>query len=316
MMKSGSPSAIAHLPVLYNETILALRPQSPGNYVDATIGAGGHASGILQHSTPQGRLLGLDKDPQALTIAKETLKKFGDRAVLIHASYTQIIEKVQKMGWEKVDGILLDLGVSSMQLDSPERGFSFKYDAPLDMRFDTSLPGTAADLVNNTLENDLADIIWKYGEERNSRRIARAIVHARPLKTTNELAEVIEKACGTRNSRINPATKTFQALRIAVNQELAALEEVLPKAVSILKPSARMAIITFHSLEDRIVKQFFRLESRDCICPPNQPICTCDHHATLHEITRHPITAGFQEISQNPRSRSAHLRVAERILLA
>ncbi len=190
------------------------------------------------------------------------------------------------------------------------------HDAPLDMRFDNSHPGTAEDLVNTLSEIDLADIIWRFGEERNSRRIARAIVQSRPVKTTRELADLIRKVSGSRSGKTHPATLTFQALRIAVNKELSALEEVLPKAVEVLKPGARLAVITFHSLEDRMVKLYFRQESRDCICPPGQPVCTCQHQASMREITRHPITAGEEEIRQNPRSRSAHLRVAEKILLA
>lgn len=316
MKKSGNQQESAHLPVLYHETILALRPQSPGNYVDATVGAGGHAFGILERSSPKGLLLGLDKDQQALSIAREKLKGFGNRVTLCHTSYTLLPDMIRQKGWEKVDGILLDLGVSSIQLDTPDRGFSFNLDAPLDMRFDCSLPGTAADLINNSTEEELSEIIWRYGEERNSRRIARAIIRSKPVETTRELADLIAKVSGPRSSKIHPATRTFQALRIAVNKELEALEEVLPKAVGMLKPEGRIAIISFHSLEDRIVKRFFRQESKDCVCPPSQPVCTCHHHATLHEITRHPITASIEEISTNPRARSARLRVAERNLLA
>lgn len=315
-MDSGSLPVSAHLPVLYNETILALRPQSPGNYVDATVGAGGHAFGILERSSPAGLLLGLDKDPQALSIARQNLKGFGDRVTLQHASYVSLPQMIEKMGWEKVDGILLDLGVSSIQLDTPERGFSFKNNAPLDMRFDPTNPGTAADLINQSTEEYLAEIIWRYGEETRSRKVARAIIQSRPITTTGELADLIKKTIGRTHGKIHPATRTFQALRIAVNKELQALEEVLPKAVELLRSSGRIAIISFHSLEDRLVKHFFRQESRNCICPPNQPICTCQHHATLHEITRHPITASQEEIDANPRARSARLRVAERILLA
>jgi 16S rRNA (cytosine1402-N4)-methyltransferase len=221
------------------------------------------------------------------------------------------------LGWTAVDGILLDLGVSSMQLDTPERGFSFQTGAPLDMRFDPRNPVTAASLVNTWPEAELADILYRYGEERSSRQIARAIVQARPVETTTQLAEVVLRASSShgpyRRERLHPATRTFQALRIAVNRELEAIEVVLPQAVSLLKAGGRLAVISFHSLEDRIVKQYMRRESQDCICPPRQPVCTCGHHATLVEITRHPIRPQDLEVERNPRSRSARLRVAEKI---
>lgn len=305
--------SLPHQPVLYNEIIHALQPQSSNSYVDGTLGAGGHARGILEASSPDGRLLGMDVDPQALAVARERLAEFSSRAVIIQASYTTLSEQLDKLGWDKVDGILLDLGLSSMQLDTPERGFSFKADAPLDMRFDPRNPVTAADLVNTLPEKDLADLIYRYGEERRSRQIARAIVKARPVETTQELAQLVARVVRGRRQDIHPATKTFQALRIAVNQELEALETVLPQAIASLNPGGRLAVIAFHSLEDRSVKQFFRKESRDCICPPRQPICTCDHVATIREITRRPIMPQEEEIQENPRARSARLRVAEKI---
>ena len=305
--------SLPHQPVLYNEIIHALRPQSSNSYIDGTLGAGGHARGILEASSPDGRLLGMDVDPQALAVARERLAEFGSRAVIIQASYTTLSEQLDKLGWDKVDGILLDLGLSSMQLDTPERGFSFKADAPLDMRFDPRNPVTAADLVNNLPEKELADLIYRYGEERRSRQVARAIVKARPIETTQELAQLVARAVRGGRQDIHPATKTFQALRIAVNQELEALETVLPQAVASLNPGGRLAVIAFHSLEDRRVKQFFRQESRDCICPPRQPICTCEHIATIREITRRPIMPQEEEIQENPRARSARLRVAEKI---
>jgi 16S rRNA (cytosine1402-N4)-methyltransferase len=289
-----------------------LQPKNAGQYVDGTLGAGGHARGILEASTPEGRLLGLDVDPQALALARENLAPYGQRARLLQASYDSLIETLQELGWEKVDGILLDLGLSSMQLDTPERGFSFQQDAPLDMRFDPASPTSAADLVNSLPQDELADLIYRYGEERASRRIAQAIVKARPLRTTRQLAAVIE-AVLPRKGHIHPATKTFQALRIAVNEELDRVENVLPQAVAALKSGGRLAIISFHSLEDRIVKEYFRRESRDCICPPRQPVCTCGHKATLKEITRKPIIPGEAEIAANPRSRSAKLRIAEKL---
>jgi len=301
-----------HQPVLYHEIIHALQPKKAGHYVDGTLGAGGHARGILEACTPDGRLLGLDVDPQALALARETLAPYGQRAHLLQASYDSLTETLREIGWDEVDGILLDLGLSSMQLDTPERGFSFQQDAPLDMRFDPASPTTAADLVNTLPQDDLADLIYRYGEERASRRIAQAIVKARPLRTTRQLAAVIE-TFSPRRGHIHPATQTFQALRIAVNEELDRVENVLPQAIAALKSGGRLAIISFHSLEDRIVKEYFRRESRDCICPPRQPVCTCGHKATLKEITRKPIIPGEAEIAANPRSRSAKLRIAEKL---
>ncbi|RPJ50188.1 MAG: 16S rRNA (cytosine(1402)-N(4))-methyltransferase RsmH, partial [Chloroflexi bacterium] len=251
-----------------------------------------------------------------LDLARRRLEEFGSRASLVQASYTTLLDQIQQLGWENVQGIVIDLGVSSMQLDTPERGFSFQAEGPLDMRFDPTQPLTAADVVNGWAERDLADLIWRYGEEQQSRKIARAIVQARPLHTTRELAELVARAARSQahgGSRIHPATRTFQALRIVVNQELQALETFLPQAVTALAPGGRLAVIAFHSLEDRIVKQYFRRESRDCICPPEQPVCTCGHKAILTEINRRPVEAAAEEIAQNPRARSARLRVAEKI---
>lgn len=305
-----------HHPVLYQEIIHALRPHSAGRYVDATVGAGGHAWGILTASAPGGLLLGLDLDPQALEIASQRLSAFESRVTLLKASYTTLQAQLAKLGWATVDGIVIDLGVSSMQIDTPERGFSFLMDGPLDMRFSPAQTTSAADLVNTLPETELADLIFRYGEEKLSRRIARAIVQARPLRTTTELANLILKASGGRRERIHPATRTFQALRIAVNQELQSVEDFLPQALQALAPGGHLAVISFHSLEDRIVKQYFRRESRDCICPPEQPVCTCGHKASIIEITRHPIEATLEEAKTNPRSRSAKLRIIEKLPLA
>jgi len=284
--------------------------------VDATVGAGGHAWGILTASAPGGLLLGLDLDPQALEIASQRLSAFESRVTLLKASYTTLQAQLAKLGWATVDGIVIDLGVSSMQIDTPERGFSFLMDGPLDMRFSPAQTTSAADLVNTLPETELADLIFRYGEEKLSRRIARAIVQARPLRTTTELANLILKASGGRRERIHPATRTFQALRIAVNQELQSVEDFLPQALQALAPGGHLAVISFHSLEDRIVKQYFRRESRDCICPPEQPVCTCGHKASIIEITRHPIEATPEEAKTNPRSRSAKLRIIEKLPLA
>jgi 16S rRNA (cytosine1402-N4)-methyltransferase len=251
-------------------------------------------------------------DPQALELARKNLAPFGERACLKRAAYTSLPDQLAALGWDKVDGILLDLGASSMQFDTSERGFSFLADGPLDMRFDPSNPLTAAEVVNSWPEDELADVIFRYGEERASRRIARAIQRARPIKSTRQLAGVIEKAIG-RHGGHHPATQTFQALRIAVNGELEALEKTLPLALQALGPGGRLAVISFHSLEDRLVKEYFRQESKDCICPPPQPACTCGHKASILEITRRPIMPAEDEINRNTRARSAKLRVAEKL---
>jgi 16S rRNA (cytosine1402-N4)-methyltransferase len=304
--------ALTHEPVLYKEIIHALRPKSGGRYVDGTLGAGGHAAGLLAESEPGGQLLGLDVDPHALDLARQKLAPFGERAWLKKAPYTSLPEQLTSLGWDSVDGILLDLGASSMQFDTPERGFSFLTEGPLDMRFDPSNPLTAAEIVNLWPEWDLADVIFRYGEEPASRRIARAILHNRPVGGTRQLATIIEHALG-RHGPHHPATQTFQALRIAVNGELEAVEKVLPMAVQALGSGGRLAVISFHSLEDRLVKDYFRRESKDCICPPRQPVCTCGHKASLKEIARRPITPTEAETSQNSRARSAKLRIAEKL---
>jgi 16S rRNA (cytosine1402-N4)-methyltransferase len=280
--------------------------------VDGTLGAGGHAAGLLAASEPGGQLLGLDVDPQALGLARQKLAPYGERAWLKRAPYTSLPDQLAELGWDSVDGILLDLGASSMQFDTPERGFSFLADGPLDMRFDPSNPLTAAQIINEWPEQELADILFRYGEEPASRRIARAIVAARPLGGTRQLAAVIERVQRRRGPH-HPATQTFQALRIAVNAELESVEKILPLAVQALNPEGRLAVISFHSLEDRLVKEYFRRESKDCICPPRQPICTCGHKAIIKEITRRPITPTETETNQNSRARSAKLRVAEKL---
>lgn len=302
-----------HRPVLYKEIIHALQPHSPGRYVDGTVGAGGHARGILEACAPDGRLLGLDLDPQALALARETLAPYGGRVRLVQASYVTLAHQLTALGWQAVDGVLLDLGVSSMQFDTPERGFSFVQDGPLDMRFGPQALHSAEDLVNDLSQDELADLIFRYGEEREARRIARAIVSARPLHTTRELAAVIEKASPRRGGRLHPATRTFQALRIAVNEELAAVEKVLPQAAAGLGSGGRLAVISFHSLEDRIVKDFIRRESKDLVNPPYERIYEVERMATLKDLTRKPITPAADEIEANPRARSAKLRVAEKM---
>jgi 16S rRNA (cytosine1402-N4)-methyltransferase len=301
-----------HKPVLYQEIIHALQPKSPGCYIDGTVGAGGHARGVLEACAPAGRLLGLDLDPQALALARETLAPYGKRVELAQASYVSLPEAMRKIGWELVDGILLDLGVSSMQLDTPERGFSIQHEAPLDMRFDPGLGLTAAQLINSMPEADLAELLFKYGEEPRAKSMAKMIVQSRPIETTTQLAEIARRAYPG-HSRVHPATRTFQALRIAVNDELAALEDVLPKAASALRSGGRLAVISFHSLEDRIVKDFIRQESKDKVNPPYEQLYEVERKAVLKEINRKPITPDEEAVKDNPRARSAKLRVAEKI---
>jgi 16S rRNA (cytosine1402-N4)-methyltransferase len=303
----------AHRSVLYKETLEVLAPRRGGRYVDGTLGAGGHAAGILLASSPSGELLGLDLDPEALALATLRLAEFGERAKVRRGSYGQLSQWLADAGWVTVDGVLLDLGASSMQFDRPQRGFSFKDDGPLDMRFDPQGSTSAADLVNELPEDELADIIRRYGEEPRARAIAKSIAKERPVKSTKQLADIVAKAARKRKGAIHPATQTFQALRIAVNAELATLEAALPQAVAALGTGGRLAVISFHSLEDRIVKQFMRRESQDCICPPQQPVCTCGHKASIKEVTRKPIRPAEEETELNPRARSARLRVAEKL---
>ncbi|MCX7682255.1 MAG: 16S rRNA (cytosine(1402)-N(4))-methyltransferase RsmH [Anaerolineae bacterium] len=311
---SSQPSpGYVHEPVLFQEVLKGLLVQPGGRYIDATVGGGGHAAGILAVSSPQGRLLGLDRDPAAIEAARARLAPYAGRVVLVHASFERLAAVAGEHNFVPADGVLFDLGLSSLQLGDPARGFAFMSDGPLDMRYDPTQGGvTAAALVNQLSRDELAALLLRYGEEGRARRIAEAIVAARPLYTTTELARAIERAVG-RRGRIHPATRTFQALRIAVNDELAVLEAALPQAVELLRPGGRLVVISFHSLEDRIVKQFLRRESQNCICPPEVPVCTCRHRATLRLVTRRPIVPTPAEVAANPRARSARMRVAERI---
>ena len=295
-----------HIPVLQEEVLRLLNPQPGETYFDGTAGYGGHAAAVLERTSPKGQAILVDRDADA---AKQLGKRFADRVEIMHDDYAGAAEQLLEQG-RMVDMVLLDLGVSSPQLDRPERGFSFRSDGPLDMRMDRSTGRTAADTVNTIGERELADAIYEYGEDRKSRRIARAIVQHRPFTTTKELADAIAAAVG-HHEDIHPATRTFQALRIMVNDELGQLQTALPILVALLKPGGRIAVISFHSLEDRIVKDFFRTESRDCICPPEQPICTCDHVATLKVLTPKPIPGTTDAF--NPRARSAKLRAASKL---
>lgn len=306
------PEESPHCPVLYEAVLEGLDVHSGGRFVDATVGAGGHSQGILTASAPHGRLLGIDADPDAVALARRRLAPFGDRALLVQGSFAQLASIASRRGFTQVDGILLDLGLSSMQLAAPGRGFSFREDGPLDMRFDPSGTITASGLVNELKERELVDLLRQYGQERQARRIARAIVESRPLHSTVQLATLIDEVVG-RRERIHPATRTFQALRIAVNNELSALSEALPQALDLLVAGGRLVVISFHSLEDRIVKRFLQHEARDCICPPDVPTCVCGHSARVRIITRHPVRPSEEEVASNPRSRSARLRVGAKV---
>lgn len=289
-----------------------MQPQPGGRYIDGTVGGGGHAEGLLAAVAPDGQVLAFDRDPAAITFARERLQADASRIIFVNASYADMGRLAPTLGFNQVDGVLLDLGLSSRQLNDSQRGFSFLQDGPLDMRFDPSQGVTAADLVNNLTEAELANLFWRYGEERLSRKLARAVAAARPLATTGQLRQVIEAAVGRRGKK-HPATLVFQALRIAVNEELAAVEKGLDAGIQLLKPGGRMAVISFHSLEDRLVKRTFRELSRDCICPPQQPVCTCAARAVVRLVTRKAVQPGAAEVAANPRSRSARLRVVEKL---
>jgi 16S rRNA (cytosine1402-N4)-methyltransferase len=303
-----------HIPVLFQEALATLDPQPGGKYIDATLGGGGHAEGILTASSPNGILLGLDANPDALERTRERLARFGERVTFVHSNFRTLKKVATRHGFTGVDGILFDLGLSSHQLDDPDQGFSFQAEGPLDMRLDFTQGETAAEVINRLDAQELADILYRYGEERRSRRIARAIIAARPIHTTARLAEIISQAAGgRRGARKHPATRSFQALRIFVNDELGALESALPQALDLLRPGGVLAVISFHSLEDRIVKRYFRHESKDCVCPPDLPICQCDHKARITELQRKGVIPTAEEVANNPRSRSARLRAARKL---
>ena len=306
--------APTHIPVLLNETIEALAVGPGGRYIDCTLGGGGHAAAILDHSSPGGQLLGIDADPRAIEIARARLIAYGNSVKIINENFVELEAICIKNDFLPVHGILFDLGLSSLQLNGSGRGFSFGHDAPLDMRYSPGQQLSAADIVNTYSEAELAHLIRTYGEEGYSRRIARWILKERPIRTTLELAQVIERAVGGRKGRLHPATKTFQALRIAVNHELEYLEAALKQAVSLLGFEGRLVVISYHSLEDRIVKRFMSQESKDCICPPGIPSCVCQHTARLRLVSKRVITPSPVEVESNPRSRSAKLRVAERVI--
>ncbi len=304
-----------HEPVLLQETIANLISDPHGIYVDCTLGGGGHLRYLIENLAPDARVIGIDKD---IDILNQTRLGFDDSKVsFVQSDFRDLEQVLQELNIELVDGIMMDLGVSSFQLDVADRGFSFHEDAPLDMRMNREQVFTAGDLVNSYAEAEIREILFKYGEEAYARNIAKAIVSYRAgkdIESTLELVDIIKGAVPAKYCRDkHPARKSFQALRIVVNGELEALQDVLPQAVKMLRPQGRLCIISFHSLEDRIVKQFMQEKSRDCICPPDFPICICEHRAQLKLISRKPIIASAEECSSNPRSRSARLRVAARI---
>jgi 16S rRNA (cytosine1402-N4)-methyltransferase len=302
-----------HTPVLLDEAIELLGVQPGGRYIDATVGTGGHALAILEESLPGGQLLGLDIDPEAIVIAKNRISPYAQSALLLNENFAHLEEICHQYQFYPVHGILFDLGLCSLQL-AGNRGFSFKVDAPLDMRFSPNQSLTAAEIVNSFPEAELATIIKQYGEEPKSWQIAREIVRHRPIQSSLQLAEVVAKVVGRNGGRIHPATRTFQALRIMVNQELANLERALRGAINLLGYGGRLVVISYHSLEDRLVKELLGQESKGCICPPEAPVCTCGHTAKLKLVNKKVITPSAEEVARNPRSRSAKLRVAECII--
>src|SRR5690349_8764090 len=306
-----------HRPVLLEETLKYLAPERGGLFVDCTVGLGGHSEAIL-NSSPDTRVLGLDRDPSALEYSRQRLAPFGERFRAVQSDFRQIETVLQEAGEREASGILVDLGVSSLQFDSPERGFSFRFDAPLDMRMDPTTGDTAADLLQQLPETEIARIIFEFGEERHSRRIARRIVERReqgqPVTTTTELAELVRHAVGGhKRQQIHPATRTFQALRIAINHELEGLGEFVETVVDLLIPDGRFAGISFHSLEDRILKRELRKLSGHCECPPRLPVCSCGARKVVEVLTRRPVVPGAGETDENPRARSAKLRAARKL---
>ena len=319
---------------MLEEVLKFLQPRAGGHYVDGTLGGGGHTQAILERSAPDGRVLGIDVDAQAIARVKGSLGEYvnSGRLVLVQGNFVELARIVNEASFPSIQGVLLDLGFSSYQVGDAQRGFSFSADGPLDMRLDQAQGESAADIVNRASEQELADIFWRYGEERRSRQIARRIVKARERGTitrTMQLAELAAAGVPYKAGAIHPATRTFQALRIAVNGELEHLEKVLPQIVDVLSKSQAsvvegqegrvehvgsggiMVVVAFHSLEDRLVKEFMRREARDCLCPPHVPVCVCGHKARLRVLTPKPVTANIEEVTANPRARSAKLRAAE-----
>lgn len=306
-----------HITVLKNEAVVGLNIKPDGIYVDCTLGGAGHSLSIVEQLGPNGRLIAFDQDQTALNNAQEMLAQYLDRVTFVKSNFRYIQEKLIELGIERIDGVLYDLGVSSPQLDTPERGFSYQHEAQLDMRMDDQATTTAFDVVNHWSEQELANVIYRYGEERFSRRIASRIVERRaeqPIQTTLELVDIIKAAipAAARRTGPHPAKRTFQAIRIAVNDELTAFHDSLEAVVPCLNQGGRISVITFHSLEDRICKEFYNEKAKGCICPPGFPQCACGQEPILKVITRKPLLPSEEEIAFNPRARSAKLRVAEK----
>lgn len=306
-----------HITVLKEEAVTGLHIRPDGIYVDCTLGGAGHSASIASQLGAGGRLIAIDQDETALANAREKLAEYGDRVTLVKSNFRHVKQVIEELGLPGVDGVLFDLGVSSPQLDVGERGFSYNEDAALDMRMDLQAPLTAHEIVNEWDEAEIAKLIWEYGEEKFSRKIARKIIQERekaPIETTGQLVEIIKEAipAPARRTGPHPAKRTFQAIRIAVNDELAAFEEAIADAIAVLNPGGRVSVITFHSLEDRICKQVFQKFAQGCICPPDFPQCGCGRTPVIKLITRKPIVPSEQELEMNPRSRSAKLRVAEK----
>ncbi len=305
--------ASCHVPVMLDETMQALAVQPGGRYIDCTLGGGGHAAAIVERNSPGGQLLGIEADPEALKVAEGRLASYKNSTLLVNDNFVNLRNVAIRYDFMPVHGILFDLGLSTLQLES-RRGFSFQTDAPLDMRVSPNQELTAADIINSLSESELANLLWRYGQETDSRRIAHRIVQLRPILTTGELVRAVEEAVLGRHGKIHPATRTFQALRIAVNHELENLSSALTQAVELLGYDGRLVVLSYHSLEDRIVKQFMQREARGCICPPGLPECVCGHRPTLCIINKKVITPTPEELKSNPRARSAKLRAAERII--
>jgi 16S rRNA (cytosine1402-N4)-methyltransferase len=304
-----------HIPVLAGDVVRAFADLEEPRIIDGTIGLAGHSS-LLLEQIPGSQILGIDRDDTALREAAARLEPYGDRVQLFRGPFSALADFAEEVGWDEVDGILLDVGVSSPQIDTPARGFSHRFDGPLDMRMDRRLKETAATILNNDSEEELADIFYYYGEERHARKVARAVIRRReekPWSRTGEFADLVEQVVGRPKHGPPPATRCFQALRIAVNDELGELDRALVAAVPLLAIGGRLAVISFHSLEDRIVKQFFRHEASDCVCPPDIPVCICDKVPTLRIVNRKPIVASAEEQAENRRAASAKLRIAEKL---
>jgi 16S rRNA (cytosine1402-N4)-methyltransferase len=303
-----------HQPVMPRETVEQLVVGAGGVYVDATVGEGGHSLCLLQASAPAGLVLGIDRDPRSLARARRRLSSYGPRFIPSQGNYAQMVQLAREQGIHQVDGVLMDLGMSSWQLEASGGGFSFQRNEPLDMRFDPAGQTlTAAQIVNTYPEAELSRLLFQFGEEPRARAIARAIVRHRPINTTSELAQLVAGALRLGRRRIHPATRTFQALRIVVNQELVSLEAGLKAAIELIRPGGRLVVISYHSLEDRLVKNTLAREATGCICPPELPVCVCQHQPTLRLINRRVIRPEKEEMAANPRSRSARMRVAQRL---